>query len=127
MNVKVEQVATEKAATVGRWWRTWWVWVDQPPSLQQTWGATNIDASRIPNDPNPPTVEAADAGKRRGTKLRRAWRLLNSLDRPLWWALLVVCPAGLQGPARWILQRPTRRLAAYAFVALFLIWFAAVA
>jgi hypothetical protein len=89
--------ASLRAALAG-----WWAWTEQPASLRDTWKASALDAARIP-------------GKRGW--LRVVWLISNCTDRLAWFALLTVVPPALQGPARWIAARPTRRWALYLIAA----------
>ncbi len=81
----------------------WWVWTQRPQSYRGAWDESAVDVTRLP------------AGS--PWWLLKAWQVSNWLDRPLLFALMVVFPAGLQGPLRWVAVRPTRRWGTYLLVA----------
>jgi hypothetical protein len=47
-----------------------------------------------------------------------AWLVSNWTDRLILFLLILVAPTGLQGPLRWIVQRPTRRVGLYVVLGL---------
>jgi hypothetical protein len=83
----------------------WWLWVAQPASLAETWRQSSIvDPARMP--------------RRRPWWLPLLWRASNCTDRLVLFAAMLIAPALLQGPLRWAVARPTRRLGLYLLVAM---------
>jgi hypothetical protein len=82
----------------------WWAWAAQPPSLAETWQQSSIvDPARMP--------------RRRPWWLPLLWRTSNCTDRLVLFAVILIASAVLQGPLRWAVARPTRRLGLYLLVA----------
>src|SRR5262249_44736270 len=74
-----------------------WVWVGRPASLAEAWRQSGIvDPARMP--------------RRRPWWLPLLWRASNCTDRLVLFAALLIAPSVVQGPLRWIVARPTRRL-----------------
>jgi hypothetical protein len=91
-------VETAQAALSG-----WWAWVAQPPSLAETWQHSGIvDPARMP--------------RRRPWWLPLLWRASNCTDRLVLFAVMLIVPSVLQGPLRWAVARPTRRLGLYVLM-----------
>jgi hypothetical protein len=83
---------------------TRWVWVAHPASLTEAWQQSSIvDPTRMP--------------RRRPWWLPLLWRASNCTDRLVLFAVLLIAPTVLQGPLRWIVARPTRRLGLYLLIA----------
>jgi sterol desaturase/sphingolipid hydroxylase (fatty acid hydroxylase superfamily) len=91
-------------ATVRGTWSRWWAWTARPLSLRATWHLSRVDSRRVPGD---------------STLLRVLWRLSNTTDRLLMFALVLTAPTFLTGPLRWLVARPTRRWGLYLTVAVF--------
>lgn len=84
-----------------RWLARQTFWTARPDSQQAAWAASRVDRKRVPNDSGP---------------LRVLWKISNGTDRLLLFALIQIVPTVLQGPLRWIAQRPTRRIGLYLVV-----------
>jgi hypothetical protein len=79
------------------------VWTARPASLRASWRLSRVDRSRVPADWWP---------------LRAVWLLSNATDRLALFVVLSVAPPFVQGPLRWLAQRPTRRWGFYLIAAL---------
>lgn len=82
--------------------RRWWAWTARPASLAAAWRLSTVDPKRIPGNSG---------------LLRTLWQLSNATDRLAMFALTLTAPTLVQGPLRYIAQRPTRRWAFYLITA----------
>ncbi len=100
--IPVTLSARNVRVAIGRSARRWWVWTSRPSSLAVAWRLSRVDPKRLP----------AGSGALPGL-----WALSNWSDRLVWFALLLVAPTFVQGPLRWLAQRPTRRWGFYLVAA----------
>jgi len=83
---------------VGRAAAGWWVWTARPVSLRVLWRLSAVTPARVPLRSGP---------------LTWVWRVSNSTDRLVMFALVLAAPTVLTGPLRWLAARPSRRFAFY--------------
>lgn len=86
----------------GSWLARRWAWTARPDSFAGTWAASRVDRKRIPND----------AGL-----LSAVWHVSNWTDRLIMFVLILIAPAFLTGPLRWLAPRPMRRYGLYFVLA----------
>lgn len=95
------RVGKLKAVVAGQA-RRWWVWTSRPASLRAVMRMSAVSTKRIPGN---------------SRLLRILWQISNWTDRILLFGLILIAPTFLQGPLRWIAERPTRRLGLYLSLA----------